>query len=108
MRTKTLWVRDEYLCQILDGRKTIEVRVAYSNLTSLKIGDVLRLNEQYPFKIQRVGKYADFNALLANECAAKIAPDLKTDELLETLRQIYPTEKEILGVLAFEIAPIAR
>jgi ASC-1-like (ASCH) protein len=28
-RTKTLWIKDEYLNQILEGRKTIEIRVAY-------------------------------------------------------------------------------
>ena len=32
MRTKTLWIKDEYLQLILAGRKTIEVRVGYSNI----------------------------------------------------------------------------
>jgi ASC-1-like (ASCH) protein len=29
MRIKTLWIKDEYLEQILEGRKTVEVRVGY-------------------------------------------------------------------------------
>ena len=31
-RIKTLWVREGYLAQILDGRKTVEVRVGYDNI----------------------------------------------------------------------------
>jgi ASC-1-like (ASCH) protein len=44
---KTLWLKDEYLQQILNGRKTVEVRVAYSNVARLKPGDTLLLNDQH-------------------------------------------------------------
>ncbi len=58
--TKILWVRDEYLRLILDGRKTVEVRVGYRNITRLEVGDRLLLNGQYPFVIRRIGRYASF------------------------------------------------
>lgn len=103
MRSKILWIKDEYLNQILDGRKTIEVRVAYSNLINLEPGDILRLNDQYTYKIQHIAKYPDFEELLQNENPVDIAPDLQANELLQTLRQIYPPEKEMLGVLAIKI-----
>jgi ASC-1-like (ASCH) protein len=48
MRTKTLWIKDEYLQLILAGRKTIEVRVGYSNIVRLQVGDRVSLNEQHP------------------------------------------------------------
>ncbi|MBM3190860.1 MAG: ASCH domain-containing protein, partial [Chloroflexi bacterium] len=42
-RVKTLWIRDEYLQQILAGRKTVEVRVGYANIRRLRTGDALML-----------------------------------------------------------------
>ncbi len=106
MRVKTLWIQDKYLKQILEGRKTIEVRVGYSNIARLEVGDTLLLNGDYPFVIRRIGRYPNFEALLANEENRAIAPDLSANRLLEALRETYPTEKEVLGVIAVEIAPI--
>lgn len=102
---KTLWIKDEYLQQILQGRKTIEVRVAYSNIARLKVGDQLRLNDQHLFVIRRIGRYADLADLLAHENLQAIAPDLSRDELMQALRAIYPADKESLGVVALEITP---
>lgn len=39
VRTKTLWIKAEYLQHILTGRKTVEVRVGYRNITCLQVGD---------------------------------------------------------------------
>jgi putative hydrolase of the HAD superfamily len=108
---KTLWVREPYLAQILDGRKTIEVRVGYDNIRRLQPGDRLKLNDQHIAIIRRIGRYDNFEELLAHESLAAIAPDLVSasgqgalaDELLATLRQIYPPEKEALGAVALEL-----
>lgn len=105
MRVKILWVREEPLRWILMGRKTIEVRVAYPNLTRLSPGDRLRLNGQYLFVIRRIARYRDFEELLAHEDPAAIAPGWTPAQLREALRTLYPPEKEALGVIAFEIAP---
>ncbi|MDR3573056.1 MAG: ASCH domain-containing protein [Anaerolineaceae bacterium] len=102
---KTLWIKDEYLRPILDGRKTIEVRVGYTNIRKLQVGDVLLLNDQYRFIIRRIGSYASFDELLRNEDPARIAPDLSTGQLLPEMRAVYPPEKEALGVIALEIIP---
>jgi len=103
---KTLWIRDEYLAQILSGRKTIEVRVGYSNITRLKAGDSLLLNDLHHFIIRRVGRYTDFEELLAHEEATSIAPEIPPNELLARIRAIYPPEKEALGAVALEIGPV--
>ena len=105
MRTKTLWIKDEYLQHILAGRKTVEVRVGYINITRLQASDRLLLNDQHPFVIRRIGRYASFEELLVHEDAASIAPDVSPGQLLERLRAIYPSEKEALGVVALEIEP---
>ena len=100
MRTKTLWIKDEYLRLILTGLKTIEVRVGYGNIKRLQVGDRLLLNDQHLFVIRRIGRYASFEELLAHEDAASIAPDVPPGQLLEKMRAIYPPAKEVLGVVA--------
>jgi PAS domain S-box-containing protein len=103
MRTKTLWIKDEYLQQILDGKKTIEVRVGYGNMLRLAPGDHLMLNDRHLFCIKRIGRYASFTALLAQENHQSIAPELTSAELEAALHAIYPPEKESLGVIALEL-----
>jgi ASC-1-like (ASCH) protein len=106
-RTKTLWVKEAYLNQILGGRKTVEVRVAYANIARLQPGDILRLNDQYPYQITAIRHYPSFEAMVAAEDPAAIAPDLPDAEaLLAACRAIYPPEKETLGVVALAIAPL--
>ncbi len=104
-RVKTLWVREPYLSQILAGRKTVEVRVGYDNIRRLQAGDQLKLNDEYLVTIRRIGRYADFEELLAHEHPAAIAPDLPANELLAAIRSIYPPEKESLGAIALELVP---
>jgi ASC-1-like (ASCH) protein len=105
-RTKVLWIRDEYLEQILSGRKTVEVRVAYPNVARLETGDTLLLNEKHPYTIAAVRCYPTFEALAAAENPTTIGPDLShPDDLVRACRALYPPEKEALGVVALEIAP---
>jgi len=106
MNKKTLWIKDKYLIMILDGRKTIEVRVGYSNITRLQPGDLLILNDQYPYKINRIAHYDNFEILLSEENPEAIAPGLSKDALLQALHELYPPEKEDLGVIALEIEPV--
>lgn len=97
--TKTLWIREPYLAQILAGRKTIEVCVGYEKIQRLQPGDRLKLND-----IHQVSHYANFEDMLARESPASIAPDLPPGEFLATVRQIYPPEKEALGVVALQLS----
>ena len=107
-RTKTLWVREPYLSQILSGRKTVEVRVGYDNIRRLQVGDRLKLNDEYIVTIRRVAHYADFDELAAHEDPTAIAPDIPPDELLDAIRQIYPPDKEALGAVALEVSSSPR
>lgn len=105
MRSETLWLREEDLRDILAGRKTIEVRVAYPSSARLKVGDKLVLKEAHPYAIGRVARYTIPEELLANGDAVAIAPGAPREELPDSLRSIYPPEKEALSVIAFSIAP---
>lgn len=105
-RTKVLWIKEEYLHHILSGRKTVEVRVAYPNISRLQPGDVLLLNERHRYRITAIRRYPDFAAMVAAEDPAAIAPDLPDrSALLDACRALYSPEKEQLGVVALEIAP---
>jgi HAD superfamily hydrolase (TIGR01549 family) len=103
-QVKTLWVREPYLNEILAGRKTVEVRVAYENIRRLKPGDQLKLNDRHVFTIRRIGRYSDFEELIAREVPDQIAPGLAPQDLLAALREIYPAEKESLGAIALEVS----
>ncbi|MBN1660006.1 MAG: HAD-IIIA family hydrolase [Anaerolineae bacterium] len=105
IRTKTLWVREPFLEQILDGRKRVEVRAGYDNIRRLQAGDRLRLNGRHLADVVRVAHYADFDALVTAEDARAIAPELPPGELLDALRNLYPPEKEALGAVALEVRP---
>ena len=105
MSVKTLWIREQYLKHILEGRKTVEVRVGYSNIRRLKPGDELLLNDLHRYVIHRIAWYSTFGELLETEDHLKIAPDLTLDELKKAFGEIYPSEKEALGVAALEISP---
>lgn len=107
-QVKTLWVREPYLNEILAGRKTVEMRVAYENIRRLEAGDRLKLNDKHIVTIRRVACYADFEELVAHETSGEIAPDLAPQDLLATLREIYPPEKESLGAVALEVFSARR
>jgi ASC-1-like (ASCH) protein len=106
-QAKVLWIKDDYLQQILAGDKTIEVRVGYSNIRQLQPGQYIRLNDRYLFRLTRVALYPDFAALLAHENAAQIAPGLTPETLLTAMRSIYPPEKEALGAVALQLEPVS-
>jgi ASC-1-like (ASCH) protein len=89
----------------LNGSKTVEVRVGYKNITCLESGDLLVLNNEHPFTINRIGRYANFEELIAVEDPRNITPHLTPDEELTALRTIYPPEKEILGAIALQLEP---
>lgn len=105
-RTKVLWVREPALQAILSGQKRVEVRVGYPNIRRLQPGDVLLLNERYPYRIRDIRVYPSHEALLAQEDPHAIAPHLPAEAILPTLRTLYPPEKEALGVYALEIEPV--
>jgi ASC-1-like (ASCH) protein len=101
---RTLWVKKEFLDLILAGKKTVEVRVLYPNLRSLKRGEVVKLNGKYPFKVKDIRVYKNFAELANGEDAGKIVPGKTAAGLLEILRSLYPSEKESLGAVAIELA----
>ncbi|MEU0807115.1 ASCH domain-containing protein [Streptomyces sp. NPDC005970] len=106
----SLNIRKPYFDLIASGAKTIEVRVGYPKIRKITAGDTLRFtceDESLTTRITGVKEYESFKAMLDAEDAAAIGgPDMTHDQLVATIRDIYPPEKEALGVFALHLAPL--
>lgn len=102
---KTLWIKRQFLEEILEGNKTLEVRVVYRNIQELKPGMRLLLNEEHEVGIKDVRRYPTCSEMLEHEEAEKIVPGMPKEEILKVLRSLYPPFKERLGVFAIELEP---
>lgn len=104
---RSMNIRRPYFEHIAKGDKTIEVRVAYPNMRKIQPGQRIRFvsgDTECLTVVQNVATCSSFEELLQAEDPAAIAPDISsTTELLELIREIYPPEKEALGVLAIHI-----
>lgn len=105
-RPKTLWIKRQFLEEILDGKKRVEVRVGYRNIQELKPGMRLLLNEEHEIWIKDVRRYPTFSEMLEHEEAERIVPGMPKGEILRVLRSLYSPFKEKLGVFAIELESV--
>ena len=87
-KPKTLWIKRQFLEEILDGRKTVEVRVGYRNIQELKPGMKLLLNEKHEIGIKDVRRYPTFSEMLEHEEAERIVSGMPKDEILNFKKSI--------------------
>lgn len=105
---RELNIRMPYLRLIEDGIKTVEVRVGYPRMRTIQEGQELIFtsgDRRVPARVTRVTEYPSFEAMLDNEDHRAIGGELgeSRDDLLAAIREIYPPDKERLGVLAIEV-----
>lgn len=101
-----LRVKQQFLNAIRSGRKTTEVRVAYDHMQSLKPGEYIRLISQgdaMVVRVRQIDRFVSFEALLSSVPPEAVAPGRSREDALSLLREIYPPEKEALGVLALSL-----
>jgi ASC-1-like (ASCH) protein len=67
-------------------------------------GDTIRFNGEHEYGVAKVARYSNFNALVTSEDPHRMYPT-DPDNLLTVLREIYPPEREALGVLAIHLRP---
>jgi len=96
-----------YYGQVESGRKSVEVRVATPEKAAVEAGDSIVFHDrdsdrELDIVVKRVAPYASFEELLNAESPSRIDPDASREDLLVTLRSIYPPDKEELGTLALE------
>jgi ASC-1-like (ASCH) protein len=108
-RARDMPIYKQYYDLIANGSKTVEVRVAYTSMQRIKKGDQIRFTcrgEATLTRVKRVTRYANFNDMFDRENPAAINPTASVAEQLRAVRQIFPPEKEALGVLAIEIEKV--
>ena len=108
VKVRTLRVKNRFFQLIMAGKKDLEVRVGYDNIRKIRRGDTLRLNtrdETGDVRVTDVRNYSTFDALFAQEDAGRIAPD-DPDGIKDLLKEIYPPNKESLGVVVLQLLPM--
>ena len=106
VRAREMNLYRRYFDMVAAGRKTIEVRVQYPNLRSLRASDHIRFvcgRDDALTRVKRVARYTSFEEMLDAEGPDRVNPDSPRDQQLANIRRIYGPEKEALGVLAIEI-----
>ncbi len=100
-----LRIKREYYNLINKGIKTIEVRVGYPDIKRVQKGDTITFKDysNIKFEVIRVTRYEDFPDMLDNEDSSKAIPGVTKYKALEMYQEIYPEEKETLGVYVFEL-----
>ena len=106
---RTMHIRKPYLDQIREGRKTLEVRVGYPGILKIGPGEVIEMiagEERLIVRVKDIRRYASFEDMVATEPADRIAPGIVSrKELLRAIREIYPSDRERLGVGVLEVRP---
>ncbi|MFF2117000.1 ASCH domain-containing protein [Kitasatospora sp. NPDC058184] len=104
---RVIRIRRPYLDLISAGTKTIEVRVGYPSMRRIHPGQTLVFESgdaHCRTIVTSVAEYPDFDAMLDTEAPEAIGSEgMSRAELLTACREIYPPEKEQLGVLAIHL-----
>lgn len=104
-RNHSLRIKKVYYNQINNGIKKLEIRVGYSQIRKIKAGDTITFNDysSQKFEVIRVTKYEDFAEMLDSENSQEVIPNVSKYKALDMLQEIYPEDKEKLGVYVIEL-----
>jgi ASC-1-like (ASCH) protein/ribosomal protein S18 acetylase RimI-like enzyme len=107
---RTMRIKRRFFDLIKSGRKPLEVRVGYDTINRICVGERIQLvthNGAHQVRVKDVRKYKTFDAMLLSEKWEHIAPDARSSgEVLNLLKQIYPPDKEKLGVVVLEFTNV--
>ena len=106
IRAHEMGIYRRYFDLIAAGRKTTEIRVNDSSRKNIKPGSLIRFRcqgDEVLTRVTRVARYTDFDAMFDSESVAAVNPLATREEQLANIRQIYPPEREALGVVAIGI-----
>ena len=79
--------------------------MGYSQIKKVKQGDIITFENYGPneFDVLRVSVYDSFERMLEVEGVDNILPGMTHNGALRILRDIYPKDRESLGVYVFEL-----
>ncbi|MEU2942425.1 ASCH domain-containing protein [Nocardiopsis alba] len=105
-RAHEMGIYKRYFDLIASGEKTTEIRINDSSRQRLKEGDLLRFkcrDEEVLTRITRIARYRDFDEMFDHEPVSSVNPTASREDQLRNVREIYPPEREALGVMAIGI-----
>jgi ASC-1-like (ASCH) protein len=105
-RAHEMGIYKRYFDLIAAGRKTTEIRVNDSSRQKIKVGSLIRFRcqgDEVLTRVIRVNRYPNFDDMFDHETVASVNPLATREEQLANIRQIYPPEREALGVVAIGI-----
>jgi ASC-1-like (ASCH) protein len=100
-------VKKSFIDLVRDGKKRLEIRVGYSNIKSIQRGERIRFasrDHELIIRVVDIRRYETFDEMGKFEDTSLIAALNSKEEVLKLLKEIYPKEKEKLGVIVLEIA----
>ncbi len=106
-RAHEMGIYKRYFDLIASGRKTVEIRVADAARQRIRPGSLIRFrcrDEEVLTRVTRVTRYAGFDEMFDHESPTSVNPTATREEQLAGIRQIYPPEREALGVVAIGLA----
>ncbi|MFI7673367.1 ASCH domain-containing protein [Actinophytocola sp. NPDC049390] len=106
VRAHEMGIYKRYFDLIAQGRKTTEIRVNDSSRKKIKDGSLIRFRcqgDEVLTRVTKVNRYASFEEMFDHESVASVNPLATRAEQLANIRQIYPPEREALGVVAIGI-----
>jgi ASC-1-like (ASCH) protein len=103
-------IRPEWEKSILEGLKTIDVRVNAQPYADVNKGDVIHyrsIKVKVKVKVKKIRAYPGLTDMLAYENFRKVVPEAKShEEALQRLLEEIPHLEPAHGILAFEIEHI--
>jgi ASC-1-like (ASCH) protein len=95
-----------YFDLIAAGRKTTEIRVNDSSRQKIAVGSLIRFRcqgDEVLTRVTKVARYTSFEEMFDREEVTSVNPLATREDQLANIRQIYPPEREALGVVAIGI-----
>jgi ASC-1-like (ASCH) protein len=106
VRAHEMGIYKRYFDLIATGRKTTEIRVNDSSRKKITEGALIRFRcqgDEVLTRVTRIARYTGFEEMFDHESVASVNPLATREEQLANIRQIYPPEREALGVVAIGI-----
>jgi len=105
-RAHEMGIYKRYFDLIAAGVKTTEIRVNDSSRQKIVEGSLIRFrcrDDEVLTRVTQITHYPSFDDMFDHESVTSINPTATRGEQLANIRQIYPPEREALGVVAIGI-----
>lgn len=106
---RVIYIKSEVFSEVESGRKTLELRIAFSSFSNIKTGDTIEFrkgdNRGIKVKVKDVRNYSNLESVLDKEEVNKIAPGFSKEQALsqsEKLLKQSDIENHGLIVIDFE------